>query len=168
MKKIGVLALGLTLGLGLMSCYLGGFRSGSMSLDFSGFSGRAMQNGYVARVYLLADGLLFSTGGGTPFAAEVEVDQYVGAKVKIDGLPVGPVYKALIGFGPVTDGVFSPEYYGESPLFQITPGGDTATSVSMQYPPLLNGPDDQEHQRRGEQLRQHDRGGGNPAVLHVF
>jgi len=136
MKKIGVLALGLAIGLGLMSCYLGVFKSGSISMDFSGLSGRAIQNGYVARVYLLADGLLFSTGGGTPFAAEVEVDQYLGAKVKIDGLPAGPVYKALVGFGPVTDGVFSPEYYGESPRFQITPGGDTATSVSMQYPPF--------------------------------
>ncbi len=132
MKKIGAMVLGMAFSLGLTSCYFHEFGTGSLSMDFSGV--RAIQNGYVARVYLLADGLLFSTGGGTPFAAEVEVYPGNGATVKIDGLPAGPKYKALVGIGTVASGVFTPDSYGESSDFYITPGGDTTAKVAMQYP----------------------------------
>ncbi len=135
MKRIGMLALGLAIGLGLTSCYFNDFRSGSLSLDFSAIQAR--QVGDVARVYLLADGLLFSTGAGTPFAAEVPAYPAVGAKVRIDGLPVGPTYKALVGLwlagtaGPTSD------YCGESALFKINPGQDTSVEVFLKPTPFF-------------------------------
>ncbi len=129
MKRIGVLALALSFGLGLTSCYFHDFGTGSLSVDFS--SVQARLGGDVARVYLLADGLLFSTGGGTPFAAEIPIDPYLGAKIRIDGLPAGPTYKALVGIGLPTTGSITPVYYGESALFKISPGGDTSVEVSL-------------------------------------
>jgi hypothetical protein len=134
MKQIGRFALILVALLGLVSCYFNDFRTGSLSMDFSGIQAR--QEGDVARVYLLADGLLFSTGDGTPFCAEVLADPYLGATIRIDGLPVGPTYKALVGFGPVTATGFTPSNYGESALFKISPGEDTSVTVSLEYPPF--------------------------------
>ncbi len=134
MKRIGVISLALAIGLGLMSCYFNDFRTGSLRVDLSGV--RARLSGDVARVYLLADGLLFSTGDGTPFAAEVLADPYLGAAVKIDGLPVGPTYKALVGLGPATATDFTPYYYGESAMFKVSPGENTNVDVTLDYPPF--------------------------------
>ena len=50
-------------------------------------------------------------------------------KIAIDGLPVGPKYKAIVGMGTVASGVFSPYYFGESAQFAITPNADTVVTI---------------------------------------
>ena len=106
MKRIGLFAAILLAVLALASCYWRpDFSSGGFSLDVSGVAPKAV--GDVVRVYLIADGLLFSTGGGVPFAAEISGEDSIRKKtISIDGLPVGPIYKAMVGCGPVSGGIF--------------------------------------------------------------
>jgi hypothetical protein len=133
MKRTGILAIALVVVLSITSCYwMGGFSTGGISMDFSQFQPRA--SGDVVRVYLIANGLLFSTGSNVPFTAEVPLA--VGDAetiIKIDGLPVGPIYQAMIGVGPITNGIFQPRAYGETKEFQITSGDDTSITPTIDY-----------------------------------
>ncbi len=86
-------------------------------------------------MYLIADGLLFSTGGGVPFTAEISGEDEVDKVISVEGLPVGPTYKAMVGWGPVSGGVFKPRFYGESPLFTIAPNAKTAVTVNTDWIP---------------------------------
>jgi hypothetical protein len=130
MKKISNFTAVLLAVLALASCYWRpNFSSGGLSLDVSGITPR--QAGDAIRVYLVADGLLFSTGSGVPFIAEVSAVGGQYERIAIDGLPVGPKYKAMVGMGQVTNGVFSPNYYGESPEFVVTPNADTPVTMQI-------------------------------------
>ena len=131
MKLLKVFAAVLVSAVALSSCYwtrtLG---QGGLTIDFSQIQSK--QAGDVVRVYLLADGKLFSTGGGVPFSAQVVIAPYPDeTKVSIQGLPVGPQYQALLGVGPMSGGVFAPNSYGKSGLFQVSPGTDTTVPVSL-------------------------------------
>jgi hypothetical protein len=136
MKKIVLYATILPALLALVSCYWRPNSStGGLSVNVSGITPKAI--GDVVRIYLIADGLLFSTGGGVPFAAEISAEDGPEKTISIDGLPVGPAYKAMVGYGPVTGGIFRPLYYGESEQFVVIPNADTAVPVwidSIQYP----------------------------------
>jgi hypothetical protein len=133
MKRLGLFTIALIALVAVSSCYwMGGFDTGSISMDFSDFQPRVQ--GDVVRVYLIANGLLFSTGSGVAFTAEVPLpEDYVETIIKIDGLPVGPRYRAMIGVGPVADGMFQPWAYGETEEFQITSGDGTTVTPSMEY-----------------------------------
>lgn len=125
MKYLGSAALSLLLLFALASCYwMGNIDTGSVTMDFSQIQAR--QSGDIVRVYLLANGFLFSAGGGQPFAAEVPLGADYTAVVKIDGLPVGPSYKALVGSGYIDQDIFYVDYYGESEEFDVS-AGDNAT-----------------------------------------
>ena len=138
MKRLSVFAICLLALTGLVSCYwLGDYNTGSLSMDFSQVQAR--QPGDVVRIYLLANGLLFSTEGGVPFAAEVSAGTGEDTVIKIDGLPVGPSYQALVGVGPVDQGIFRVYYYGESEEFQISPGDDVTVTTTLDYIPSFNG-----------------------------
>jgi hypothetical protein len=128
MKKIIPIVAMLLAAVALSSCYWRpNFDSGGLSLDVSGIAPKAA--GDVVRVYLIADGLLFSTGSGVPFAAEIAGDDYSTKTISIEGLPVGPTYKAMVGWGPVSGGTFQPKFYGESEQFTVMPNADTAVDV---------------------------------------
>jgi hypothetical protein len=130
MKKIVPIGALLLAVLTLASCYWRpNFNSGDLSLDVSGIAPKNV--GDWVRVYLIADGLLFSTGGGVPFAAEISGEDYTDKTILIEGLPVGPTYKAMVGWGPVSGGLFQPQFYGETELFKIAPNADTAVTVMM-------------------------------------
>lgn len=141
MKYIGFIAICVLLLTMLVSCYwLGNYGTGSLSMDFSQIQAR--QPGDVVRVYLLANGLLFSTDPGVPFTAEVPLGTDEDTVIKIDGLPVGPRYKALVGAGPTSQGIFSVYYYGESEDFQVSSGDDITVTTSLDYlslPPNSSG-----------------------------
>ena len=69
MKRLVILATILIVLTALSSCYwMGDFSTGGISMDFSEFQPRAA--GDVVRVYLIANGLLFSTNSNAPFMAE--------------------------------------------------------------------------------------------------
>jgi len=116
MKKIGVLALAWRLGWPDV-LYLGGF-SPKHEPGFLRFSDGPFRTA-TWPVYLLPTAAVLNgrrhpsprSGGGSIRRA----------KVKIDGLPVGPVYKPD-RLRPLTDGVSAP-ILRESSLFQITPAG---------------------------------------------
>lgn len=142
MKRTGILAFALVVLVvlvGFTSCYwMGDFSTGGISMDFSGFQAREL--GDVVRVYLIANGLLFSTDSGVPFTAEVPLA--VGDAetiIRIEGLPVGPAYKAMLGIGPVTNGIFQPRAYGETTEFQIASGGDATVVPTIDYLSYFNG-----------------------------
>ena len=122
------------LALTLTSCYWRpDFNSGGLQVDLSGITPRVGNDGEVIRIYLFADGLLFSAGGGSPFVAEIPASSYSQEqKVNISGLPVGPKYRAMVGVGPVNSGLFAPSYYGDSGPFLINPNADTSVTVTMQ------------------------------------
>lgn len=129
MKRLTILAVVLAAS-ALASCYwTGNWGQGGLTIDVSQI--KPKQEGEVARVYLLADGKLFSTGGGLPFTAEVPFDYMSGSRISIQGLPVGPQYQALIGIGWLSGGVFTPYEYCKSGLFQISPGTDTTVNVGF-------------------------------------
>jgi hypothetical protein len=130
MKRIVRLAVILLALLALASCYWRpAFSSGGLTVDVSGIKPRV--EGEVFRIYLIADGLLFSTGDGAPFVAEVPLTVLYGEqqKIAIDGLPVGPKYKAIVGMGSNSSGVFYPYSFGESAQFVITPNADTVVTI---------------------------------------
>ena len=130
MKKSRLWIAGLLALLALASCYWRpDFNAGGLSLDVSGIKPRAV--GDVVRVYLIADGLLFSTGGGVPFSAEVPLTAgYLeGQQIAINGLPVGPKYQVMVGIGQLANGVFNPSWYGESGQFVLTPNADTVVTI---------------------------------------
>ena len=132
MKYLGIVALILLLLVALASCYwMGNINTGSLTMDFSQIQAR--QSGDVVRVYLLANDLLFSAGSGQPFAAEVPLGVDDRAVVKIDGLPVGPRYKALVGAGYIDQDVFHVDYYGESEEFDVSAGDDTTVATTLDY-----------------------------------
>jgi hypothetical protein len=132
MKYLSSAALSLLLLVALASCYwMGDFNTGSVTMDFSQIQARASAE--TVRVYLLANGLLFSAGSGQPFAAEVPLGVDDRAVVKIDGLPVGPSYKALVGAGYTDQGVFYVDYYGESEEFSVSAGDDVTTTARLEY-----------------------------------
>jgi hypothetical protein len=133
MKRLIILAVILIVLTALSSCYwMGDFSTGGISMDFSEFQPRAA--GDVVRVYLIANGLLFSTDSNVPFMAEVPLATGVADTIiEIDGLPVGPTYKAMIGVGPVTNDIFQPRAYGETPEFQISSGEGTSVNPTMEY-----------------------------------
>jgi len=131
MKLLKVFAAVLVAAVALSSCYwTGNLGQGGLTIDVSQIQPK--QAGDVVRVYLLADGKLFSTGGGVPFSAQVVIAPYPDeTKVSIQGLPVGPQYQALIGVGPANSGIFTPHSYGKSGLFQVSPGTDTTVLISL-------------------------------------
>jgi hypothetical protein len=130
MKYLGSAALSLLLLVALASCYwMGNIDTGSLTMDFSQIQARP--SGDIVRVYLLANGLLFSAGSGQPFAAEVPLGADGRAVVKIDGLPVGPRYRALVGAGYVDQGVFYVDHYGESEEFEVSAGDDTTVPTTL-------------------------------------
>ncbi len=133
MKKTALFILIGSLALGLGSCYWRPeFSSGGLRVDLSRISSRVGGAGDVIRVYLIADGLLFSAGGGGPFLAEVPASgDLQEQKIGISGLPVGPQYQVLVGVGPVNSGVFTPQAYGESELFLVSPHADTPVPISL-------------------------------------
>jgi hypothetical protein len=133
MRHLKVAAIGLLATVVLVSCYwMGNIGQGGLTLDLSKIQPK--QPGDVVRVYLLADGKLFSTGGGLPFSAEVPLQPYPDdSRISIQGLPVGPQYQALVGIGQVSAGIFYTNYYGESGLFIVSPGADTAVTVNTVY-----------------------------------
>ncbi len=137
MKRFGLYATILLAVLAVASCYWRpNSGSGGIRVDVSGLAPKDV--GDVVRVYLIADGLLFSTGGA-PFAAEISGESFTDKIISITGLPVGPVYKAMVGWGQLTDGLFYPRYVGESELFTITPDGDTAVPVNTDIMPYNGG-----------------------------
>jgi len=138
MKRLSFFTICLLALTGLVSCYwMGNFNTGSLNMDFSGVQPR--QSGDVVRVYLLANSLLFSTEGGVPFAAEVSLGTDEETVIKIDGLPVGPRYQALVGVGSTDQGIFRVYYYGESEEFQISPGADITVTTTLDYVPDFSG-----------------------------
>ena len=139
MKLLKVFAAVLVAAVALSSCYwTGNLGQGGLTIDVSQIQPK--QAGDVVRVYLLADGKLFSTGGGVPFSAQVVIAPYPDeTKVSIQGLPVGPQYQALIGVGPANSGIFTPNSYGKSGLFQVSPGTDTTVPVSLNSLYTFNG-----------------------------
>jgi len=138
MKRLSFFTICLLALTGLVSCYwMGNFNTGSLNMDFSGVQPR--QSGDVVRVYLLANSLLFSTEGGVPFAAEVSLGTDEETVIKIEGLPVGPRYQALVGVGPTDQGIFRVYYYGESEEFQISPGDDITVTTTLDYVPDFSG-----------------------------
>jgi len=139
MKLLKVFAAVLVSAVALSSCYwTSNLGQGGLTIDFSQIQSK--QAGDVVRVYLLADGKLFSTGGGVPFSAQVVIAPYPDeTKVSIQGLPVGPQYQALLGVGPMSGGVFAPNSYGKSGLFQVSPGTDTTVPVSLNSLYTFNG-----------------------------
>lgn len=138
MKRLSVFAICLLTLTGLVSCYwFGDYSTGGLSIDFTQVQAR--QPGDVVRIYLLANGLLFSTQGGVPFAAEVSLGTGEETVIKIDGLPVGPRYQALVGVGPTDQGIFRVYYYGESEEFQISPGENITVATTLDYIPSFNG-----------------------------
>jgi len=138
MKRLSFFTICLLALTGLVSCYwMGNFNTGSLNMDFSGVQPR--QSGDVVRVYLLANSLLFSTEGGVPFAAEVSLGTDEETVIKIEGLPVGPRYQALVGVGPTDQGIFRVYYYGESEEFQISPGADITVTTTLDYVPEFSG-----------------------------
>jgi hypothetical protein len=131
MRHLKVAALGLLATALLVSCYwVGNFGKGGLTLEVPKMQAKAA--GDVVRVYLLADGKLFSTGGGVPFCAEV-VAQSDTTQISIQGLPVGPQYQALVGVGTMSGGFFDVSNFGSSSLFSISPNADTAVTVNTQY-----------------------------------
>jgi len=135
MNRLKILATLLAAAVALVSCYwTGNMGQGGLVIDISGITPKL--EGEAARVYLLADGRLFSAGGGVPFTAEVPYSFSGQTQVSIQGLPVGPQYQALIGIGQLSAGVFSPFEYCKSGLFQVSPGTDTTVEVS--YPSPIN------------------------------
>jgi hypothetical protein len=138
MKRYGFFITSLIVLILLASCYwMGDFDTGGINLKFSGAQSRV--NGDVVRVYLIANGLLFSTESGVAFTAEVPLATNEETVIEIDGLPVGPRYQALIGVGPVTGGIFRPRAYGETEEFRITAGEGTSVTPSMDYIEPFNG-----------------------------
>jgi len=138
MKRLSVFAICLLTLTGLVSCYwLGDYSTGDLSMDFSQVQAR--QAGDVVRIYLLANGLLFSTQSGVPFAAEVSLGTGEETIIKIDGLPVGPRYQALVGVGPVDQGIFRVYYFGESEEFQISSGDNITVTTTLDYIPSFSG-----------------------------
>jgi hypothetical protein len=115
-------------------------------MDLSGLQSRA--EGDIVRVYLLADGLLFSTGGGVPFAAEAAFSYSSSeTRITIEGLPVGPIYQALVGVGYESGGLWNVDAYSESRLFQLSPNDETVVvmenfvwpSFGISFAPDLRG-----------------------------
>ena len=138
MKRLSFFAICLLAITGLVSCYwMGNYNTGSLNMDFSQVQAR--QAGDVVRVYLLANGLLFSTEVGVPFAAEVSLGTGEDTVIKISGLPVGPHYQALVGVGSTDQGIFRVDYHGESEEFQISPGDDITVTTTLDYIPSFNG-----------------------------
>jgi hypothetical protein len=125
----------------LSSCYWRpNFSSGGLQVDVSRIAARVGGPSDVVRVYLIADGLLFSTGGGTPFVAEVPATgTSQEQKISITGLPVSPKYRVMVGVGMMNGGVFEPTSYGDSGQFVISPNSDTAVSVTLQSIVFPNG-----------------------------
>ena len=173
MKKIVPGAAILMAVLTLASCFWRpDFSSGGISLDVSGIAPKDI--GDVVRVYLIADGLLFSTGSGVPFAIEISGEEFSEKIISIEGLPVGPTYQAMVGWGQLSGGVFRPRYYGESPQFTITPNVDTAVDVntdvvSYDYMSISFSPDLMGRPLSG--VVEDDNGGMNAAEagrLHYF
>lgn len=135
LKILAVGAVGLLTAVTLMSCYwMGNIGKGNITMELSGV--QAKQEGEVVRVYLLADGKLFSTGGGVPFSAEVPLQPYPNdTRISIQGLPVGPVYQALVGIGAASGGIFYTNWYGNSSSFTLTPNKDTSVTVTTLFIP---------------------------------
>jgi hypothetical protein len=128
MKPLRVLAMILAAAAALSSCFwVGNLGTGEVQMDLSGVHARA---GDTVRVYLLADDLLFSTGGGVPFAAEAPVAISGESRIKIEGLPVGPTYRALVGLGNDTAGLWIADQYGESSQFLVSPTAETEVVIS--------------------------------------
>ena len=122
----------LLLSMTMSSCYWRPFNSGGLRVDVSGIAARVGNPSDVIRVYLIADGLLFSTGGGVPFTAEVPASgDSQEQKINISGLPVGPKYRVMVGVGLVNGGVFQPDSYGDSGEFLINPNADTSVTVTL-------------------------------------
>jgi hypothetical protein len=137
MKRKALILLSLISLLALIStsCYWRPDSSlGSLRVDVSGIASRLGNTGDVIRVYLIADGLLFSAGGEAPFMAEVPAsgDFSQEQKINISGLPVGPEYRVMVGLGPVNSGIFQPYNYADSGRLQVSPNADTAVRVTLQ------------------------------------
>ena len=128
----------LLLSMTMSSCYWRPFNSGGLRVDVSGIAARVGNPSDVIRVFLIADGLLFSTGGGVPFTAEVPASgDSQEQKINISGLPVGPKYRVMVGVGLVNGEVFQPDSYGDSGEFLINPNADTSVTVTLNSVPLL-------------------------------